>query len=713
MAKCKYDWPEAGQRKLIGKRISRVNGPAMASGQAKYSYDINRPGMLYARLLACPYAHAKIKSIDTSEAEKLPGVKTVRIIQRVGTEIQWAGDEIVVVVAEREEIAEDALRRIKVEYEKLPHIVHEEDLSQVGDRAKPAPEQRAGDPDAAFKDPDAVISEGYYGLPVIIHCTPETHGGVAERVDAENLKVWISTQAVSGLPPQLAEALGTPVTNVEVLCEYMGGGFGSKISPDRWGIEMARLAKDLGKPVKLMLQREHDSTVAGARPSCFAKIRVAAKKDGTLTGWESDTWGTGGPGGAALPPIPYVLNVPNQIKRHTSVATNVGPARAWRAPGHPQACLLTMAALDDLAAKLSMDPIEFLMKNLALAKPREQIYRQELQKAAELAEWTKNWHPRGDKSPGPIKRGLGVSIHTWGGGGHNSSCNVAIHPDGSVEVTLGSQDLGTGTRTVIAITAAETFGLPVEAVRVNLGDSKYPTSGASGGSTTVGGVSGSTRRGCVDALEQLFAAVAPGLGVPAEQLEAADGRIQVKGDATKSLTWKQACAKLGVKSVQVQGKNPGPCQLGSSGVGGVQIADVSVDTETGIVKINKMVAVQDCGLIIDLQTAENQCYGAITMGIGYSLFEEKIVDQATGRMLNPNMDSYKLAGIGDIGEIVVHMMTGPGYDERGVIGLGEPPVISPGAAISNAVANAIGVRVPTLPLTPAKVLAALAKGGIA
>jgi xanthine dehydrogenase YagR molybdenum-binding subunit len=713
MAKCKYDWPEAGQRKLIGKRISRVTGPAMASGQAKYSYDINRPGMLYARLLACPYAHAKIKSIDTSEAEKLPGVKTVRIIQPVGTEIQWAGDEIVAVVAAREEIAEDALRRIKVEYEKLPHLVHEEDLSQVGDRAKPAPEQRTGDPDAAFKDPDAVISEGYYGLPVIIHCTPETHGGVAERVDAENLKVWISTQNVSGLPPQLAEALGTPVTNIQVLCEYMGGGFGSKISPDRWGIEMARLAKDVGKPVKLMLQREHDSMVAGARPSCFAKIRVAAKKDGTLTGWESDTWGTGGPGGAALPPIPYVLNVPNQIKRHTSVATNVGPARAWRAPGHPQACLLTMAALDDLAAKLSMDPIEFLMKNLALTKPREQIYRQELQKAAELAEWTKNWHPRGDRSPGPIKRGLGVSIHTWGGGGHNSSCNVAIHPDGSVEVTLGSQDLGTGTRTVIAITAAETFGLPLEAVRVNLGDSKYPTSGASGGSTTVGGVSGSTRRGCVDALEQLFAAVAPSLGAPAEQLEAADGRIQVKGDAAKSLTWKQACAKLGVKSVQVQGKNPGPCQLGSSGVGGVQIADVSVDTETGIVKINKMVAVQDCGLIIDLQTAENQCYGAITMGIGYSLFEEKIVDQVTGRMLNPNMDSYKLAGIGDIGEIVVHMMTGPGYDERGVIGLGEPPVISPGAAISNAVANAIGVRVPTLPITPAKVLAALAKGGIA
>ena len=190
-----------------------------------------------------------------------------------------------------------------------------------------------------------------------------------------------------------------------------------------------------------------------------------------------------------------------------------------------------------------------------------------------------------------------------------------------------------------------------------------------------------------------------------------DGKIQAKGDSSKSLTWKQACSKLGVKTIQVTGKNPGPCALGSSGVGGVEMADVSVDTETGIVKINKMVCAQDCGLIIDLKTAESQCYGALIMGITYALFEQKIMDDATGRMLNPNMEFYKLAGIGDIGELVVHMMTGPGYDERGVIGLGEPPVISPGAAISNAVANAIGVRVPTLPITPEKVLAALEKGG--
>jgi len=717
MPKCKYDWPEAPDRQIIGKPFERIDGPAKAGGRAKYTYDINRPGMLFARLLTCPYAHAKITSIDTSRAEKLPGVKAVLVIQETGAEIQWAGDEIVAVAATSQGIAEDALKLINIQYEQLPHRVLEEDLAKAGDRAKPAAEQRQGDPDKAFSDPEAVVSEGYYGVPVITHCCLEAHGNVAEWPAPNTLKTWSSTQNVSGLPSQFGAGLrlkkvDVQDSNIETVCEYIGGGFGSKFSPDRWGIVAAQLSKMAGKPVKLMLERDMELQVAGARPSAFGKIRVAAGKDGTLTAWHSESWGTGGVGPSGNPPLPYVLNIPNQLKKHTMVATNIGGARAWRAPNHPQACLLTMAALDDLAAKLGMDPVEFLKKNAVLSE-RAENYRQELDVAADLAEWKKNWHPRGDKTPGNIKRGLGVSLHTWGGRGHPSSCAVTVRPDGSVEVKLGSQDLGTGTRTVIALTAAETFGLPVKAVKVVLGDSAYPSSGASGGSTTVGGVSASTRRGSVDARDELFAAVAPALGAQPDQLEAVGGQIRVKADPTKSLSWHDACAKLGVKTIETKGKNPGPCELGSSGVGGVQIADVSVDTETGLVKINRMVAAQDCGLVLDMKTAESQVYGALIMGVCYALFEEKIMDEQTGRMLNPNMEFYKLAGIGDIGELVVHMMTGPGYDERGVIGLGEPPVISPGAAISNAVANAIGVRVSTLPITPDKVLAALEKGGMA
>ncbi|HZO99098.1 MAG TPA: xanthine dehydrogenase family protein molybdopterin-binding subunit [Terriglobia bacterium] len=714
MAKCKYDWPDAGQRHLIGQRIKRIDGPAKASGKAKYTFDINRPGLLYGKIYRSPYAHAKIKSLDVSEVKSSPGVKAVKVIQDAGTEIQWAGDEIVAVAAVSEQAAEDALRKIKIEFEELPFLVLDDDLSLAGDRAKPAGEQKSGDPEKAFSEPDLVISEGFYGTPVITHCCLESHGTVSEwSSDGRHLTAWVSTQNVSGIPAELGEAIKTPATDIEVICDYIGGGFGSKFAIDRWGVVNAQLAKETGKPVKLLLDRNMELEVAGARPSAYAKVKVAAKKDGTIVAWESDSWANGGLSGGNMPPIPYVFNIPNKITRHKALVTNIGGARAWRAPGHPQAAVLTICALDDLAAKLNMDPIEFFSKNAGLTGERAEIYKQELQKAAELAEWSKLWHPRGDKRPGHIKRGLGVSLHTWGGRGHNSNCNVTVNPDGSVEVALGSQDLGTGTRTVIAITAAETFGLRVEDIKVNIGSSKYPASGASGGSTTVGGVSASTRRGCVDALDQLLATVAPSLGAKPEDLEAVGGRIQVKGDSSKSLTWKQACQKLGVRSIQTTGKNPGQCSLGSSGVGGVEIADVSVDTETGIVKMNRMVCAQDCGLIIDLKTAESQCLGAMIMGITYSLFEEKIMDQQTGRMLNPNMEFYKLAGIGDIGELVVHMMTGPGYDERGVIGLGEPPVISPGAAISNAVANAIGVRVPTLPITPEKVLAALEKGGMA
>jgi xanthine dehydrogenase YagR molybdenum-binding subunit len=341
---------------------------------------------------------------------------------------------------------------------------------------------------------------------------------------------------------------------------------------------------------------------------------------------------------------------------------------------------------------------------------RPEIYQAELLKAAELMDWKAKWHPRTRLTSGPPKRGVGLSLHTWPGRGHDSDCRIVINPDASVQAQLASQDLGTGTRTVIGIVAAETLGLPVSALQVQIGDSHYPPSGASGGSTTVGGVSASTRRAAVKALDKLFEAVAPSLGVSPEQLVAVDSRIQVRDEPSRNLTWKAACAKLGTKPISELGRNPARDEgnLIDSGVGGVEMAEVEVDTETGVVSVKKIVAVQDCGLIINLKAAESQVYGAITMAMAGALFEERIYDEQTGRLLNPDMEFNKMTGFGDTGEIVVHMMTGT-YDSRGVIGLGEPPVVSPMAAISNAVANAIGVRVPTVPMTPDKVLAALEK----
>lgn len=705
-----YKWPEPDKRNLIGKRISRIDGPLKVSGRAKYSNDIKRPGMLYAVMLRCPHAHAKIVGLDISAAEKMPGVKAVRIIQDVGKEIKWAGDDIVVVAAVDELTAEDAVRAIKVQYEVLPHLVVDTDPKSAGDNARPAAATTVGEPDKAFAQAE-VVSEGFYGLAVITHCCLEPHGMIVEWPDEKNLLVHPSTQNVYGTAGQMATPLEIPAANIRVRQDHIGGGFGSKFGPDSWGIECARTSKKAGgKPVKLFLERAPELMVAGARPSAYARVKLAAKKDGTITGWQSESWGTGGIGGGGSPPLPYIFNIPNQQKQHTAISNNIGSARAWRAPNHPQGCLITMSALEDLAAQLNLNPLDLFLKNIELTGPRAGVYRDELKIAADLIGWH-NWHPRGDKTAGPVKRGLGLAIHTWGGGGHPSDCDITIHPDGSVELKMGTQDLGTGTRTAVNIVAADTFGLPLDAVKVMIGDNSYPASGPSGGSTTIAGVSSSTRRAALDALDQIFAKAAPALNAKPEDLEAVGGMVRVKGNPSRSMTWAQACAKLGGMPITVRGKNPGPGKLGDQGVGGVQMADVSVDVETGVVKMNKIVAVQDCGLVIDLKTAESQVYGGLIMGVAYALYEEKIMDQQTGRMLNPNMEFYRLAGLGDVGELVVHMMTGRGYDERGVIGLGEPPVISPGAAISNAVANAIGVRVPMLPLTADRVLAALTKKG--
>jgi xanthine dehydrogenase YagR molybdenum-binding subunit len=778
-----YFWPDAEHRSLIGKRLPRVDAPLKVSGQARYTSDVKRPEMLFGKILRCPHAHAKVLSIDTSAAENMRGVKAVHVIQGPGSTIHWAGDDVVAVAAIDEPTAEDAIRAIKVRYQKLPHFVSdaaldqsprgplrlddvndllddgapafeivqqlhscgitarvpEEALSELKtsgvDRAileairsatvhpgaqnlrshyQKAPAQIQGDPEKAIAGAE-VVAEGLYGASVITHCCLESHGSISEWTDGDHLLVHMSTQNVSGIAGQMAEPLKIPAANIRLRQEHVGGGFGSKFGPDRWGIATAKLSKKAaGRPVRTVLERDSELKVAGARASAYARVKVGAKKDGTLVAWNSQSWGTGGPGGGGLPPIPYVFDIPHQRTEHTSIFNNIGPARPWRGSDHPQAALITMCALDDLACTLNMDPLDFFRKNIELTRPRQDVYREELAIAADLMEWKQKWHPRPQGVGNGVVRGVGFSIHTGGGRGHASNCDLTIHPDGSIAIRMATQDIGTGTRTIVSIVAADTLGVPMDSISLSIGDTAYPASGGSGGSSTPGGVSSSTRRAAIDARDALFAKVAPTLNAQPEELESVNGKIRVKSDPSRSLSWKEACSKLGAMPLTVRGRNPdrnAPPDLTNSGVGGVTMAEVEVDSETGIVKVQKMVAVQDCGLILNPTLAESSCRGALVMGISYALFEEKIMDQTTGQMLNPNLQFYRLAGLSDIPELVVHLMTGKGYDERGVIGIGEPPVISPGAAISNAVANAIGVRVPFLPLTPERVLMALAQAG--
>lgn len=736
-----YKWPKFGTAALVGKEVDRTDGVEKATGAAKYAYDINPKGMLIARALGCPHAHCKIKSIETGAAEKVRGIKAVKTMKEVGNEIQWQGDLIAVVAAETEAAAVEGLAAIKVEYEMLPVFVDEENLAAAeaagrtgkgGSNTQLEKEPGDDDDEAKFADKEierlfkeaAVVVEAYYGIQPITHMCLEPHGSTCEWQDGK-LIAHLSTQNVSGTPTQFAQPLKITADEVTVHCDYIGGGFGSKFAADTWGVMAAQISKETGRPVKFMLDRDQELKIAGNRPSAFINVKVGADKNGNVTVWDSHHWGTAGmgaPGGIAQDTVPYVFNPKNRRRRQTTVATNTGPARAWRAPNHPQACAVTQTAFDDIAAKLGLDSMDVFMRNMdRVSNNKTDVYKDQLQVAARLMDWKSKWHLHGKgPSQGSIVTGLGIGIHTWGGGGHNSTCNVKVHPDGGVEVSLASQDLGTGTRTCIGMVVAETFGLPLSAVKVNIGNSKLPTSGPSGGSTTIGGVSESTRRASLDAINHIFQLAAKKLSVEADVLEAKKGRIQSSKDANKSLSWKEACSLLGMMPLETKGeykrgsKDPltgADSKLSSSVVAGVQMAEVAVDKETGVVKMKKFVAVQDMGLIINRQTAASQIYGAVIMGIAASLFEERIMDRTSGAFLNCEIADYKLPRLGDTGEIVVELYEPESEYNRGVVGLGEPPVIAPCAAISNAICNALGVRVPVLPATPKRVLEAIKKGG--
>lgn len=726
-----YSWPKQGTAALIGTSQDRIDGVPKATGTAKYSYDINYPNMLIARALGCPHAHCKIKAIDLSAAKSVPGVVSVVAMKEPGNEVRWQGDLIACVAAESEGACAEGLAAIQVQYEMLDVFVMDDQLeaaeaadrtSKGGDNTQLENEAGEDEDEDEFAEKElarlfgesAAVVEANYGIDAITHMCLEPHGSTCKWED-KKLTANLSTQNVSGTPGQFASPLGITAGDVTVHCDYIGGGFGSKFAADPWGVLCAQIAKDTGRPVKFMLDRDIELKTAGARPSGFIKVKVGADKEGVVKVWDSHHWGTGGPGGGAVSQgvIPYVFDPPNRRRKATNISTNTGPSRAWRAPNHPQACAITQTAYDDIAAKLGLDSYDVFLANLpSVSNGKAEVYAEQMKVGAKLIDWKAKWHPHGKgKADGDVVSGLGMAIHTWGGGGHPSNCIIKIHPDGGVETSLGSQDLGTGTRTVIGMVVAETFGLPLSEVKVNIGSSAYPPSGPSGGSTTVGGVSESNRRAAQDALRTLNELVGKKLEVDPATLVARGGRIHVADNPDKGLSWKEACSLLGMQPLEQKGTfmRADGSPLSSSGVAGVQMAEVAVDRATGVVRMKKFVAVQDMGLIINRQTASSQIYGAAIMGIAYALYEQRIMDPTTGAFLNAELADYSLPRLGDVGEIVVELYEPDSEYQRGVIGLGEPPVIAPGAAISNAVANALGFRVPVLPMTPERVLDAIEK----
>jgi len=699
----KYAWPE--QPAIVGTSVKRLDGPDKVTGRAKYTFDISRPGMIYGRIVRSPHPHARIVAIDLSEAQRAPGVRAALEHKQAGAQVMYHGDAVAAVAADTEERAIDAARLVKVQYEVLPHLANVEqamdpDASQVfqGGNVRQGQTQESGDLAAGFTKATETV-EATYSTHVITHVCMESHAVVCEW-DGDKLTAWVSTQAVHGSAQQFANGLRIPQTNVRVVTQHMGGGFGSKSQIGAEGILCARLAQAAKVPVKLTLDRKEEHLDTGNRPSATAHVKAGVGADGMLTAFDAESWGTGGAGAGSNFPLPYIYQFPNRKRVHKDVYINAGQQRPMRAPGHPQGCFLTEILMDELADRVRMDPVEFRIKNVPADAPNAK-WKTYLPEAAQLFGWEKR-HPTGDAARGPIKTGFGCSVHQWGGGGRGSQARCEIMADGSVVMKCGTQDIGTGTRTIVAMVTAETLGLPLSAVKAEIGDTLYPFSGGSGGSTTAASVSPAIRLAAGQALENLFAKVAPTLGVDASTLVATSGRIQVKDNPSKGLVWKDACKLLSTEPIAADAQwQPG---LSGSGTSGVQFTEVKVDVETGIVRVERILAIQDCGLVVDKLTAESQVYGGIIGSLNFALFEDRILDRVTGQMVNPNMEWYLLAGMSDVPKIEVHLKNQP---ERGVIGIGEPPTVSTASAIANAVRNATGATIRSLPLTPQKVLDAI------
>jgi xanthine dehydrogenase YagR molybdenum-binding subunit len=739
--------PPNSELTYIGKPTPRYDGPAKAMGKGKYTADINLPGMLYARMVDASIPHGRIVSIDTSEAEKVPGVRAVHVIEHVYglaelrdpkqevpsryPVIRYAGQPIAGVAAISQQIANDAAALVKVKYDTMPFVVDRsdaraEDAPMVfpgpadaagsaggggGPKGVPqtgnvhGPQQRkVGDTEKGFAEADVVV-EGEYFTQVQTHSALETHGFVVDWKPDE-VTVYASTQGTSSVRNEFADVFKLPKNKVRVITEYMGGGFGAKFGAGNEGVVAANLSRKANAPVKLMLDRRQEHIVCN-RPDSHQKLKIGAKHDGTLTAIALTSYGTAGVGTGAgtAGPATNMYKCPNLLTEEYDVFVNAGPGAAFRAPGHPQGCFAFEQTIDDLAAKLNMDPLA--LREKIDENPARKVERQLILERT-------NWRNRklAGSDAGPIKRGMGIAQSVWYRFVNmNSSCEVRVSRDGSVELMSAVQDLGTGTKTLLAVIVAEEFGIPPQSVGIRIGDTRFPIGPDSGGSVTAGSITPAVRNASYQVKQKLFAAVAPQLGTTADNLAVQGGRVVFKNDPSRSFTLKQVTAKLPTDEISAQATRVAEYSKDRITYGGVDYVELAVDTETGRVHIEKVFGAHDCGRPINPLGVISQINGGILQGISYALFEQRIMDRNAGYMLNANLENYKILGAREVPEIEVVLVENYiAQSSTDAAGIGESAgIITLAAAIGNAFYNATGVRMRRIPMTPANVLSALGK----
>jgi CO/xanthine dehydrogenase Mo-binding subunit len=730
-------WTEESALSVVGTRTERMDALSKVTGAAVYTADVQRPGMLYAALLRSPVPAGHVRLLSLAPALALPGVRDAIAsedldgIMHEGNPlmdpvIRFAGQPLAAICADTPELARQALAHVILEIDPAPHAStvaaalarNAPQVRKRGNRSRNSPRViERGDVQRGMTDGDVIVRRSYR-TPVALHTPLEPHAAVAEW-EGDRLTVWESTQGIFAVRAEVAGAFGLALGSVRVIKDHMGGGFGAKNGAGPHTYVAAALARRTGRAVSCVMDRVSEQLDGGNRPATTQHVTLAARRDGTLTaimaeaevqlgvgGWE------GGPGRI----YHELYRCENVRTSEMFVYTNSSAMASFRAPGHTEGAFGLECAMDVLAHQLGMDPLELRRLNYAdhdqsrgrpyTDKRLDQCYRA----GAERFGWPA-LRERGTGS-GTIRRGVGMASQVWGGGGGPPAyATVRINPDGSVDVLTGSQDLGTGSRTVFAQIAAEALGVPLASVRVTLGDTeRTPYTSNSWGSITVSSVGPAVRMAAEDARARLLEAAAAFLETSPQSLRLVDGIIS-SSDGKRSLTVSDVCARLGDVMIIGQGSR-GPNPDGHTiATFGAQFAEVEVDMETGRVRVLRIAGAHDSGRVINPTLAESQLEGGIIQGLGYALTEERITDHVLGVTLNPTMHDYKVPTIADVPRIEAFTVGGADViaNHTGAKGLAESPIIPTAPAIANAVAHAIGGEVDEIPLTPWRVLAAIAR----
>jgi CO/xanthine dehydrogenase Mo-binding subunit len=708
-------WP-AGPRETVGRPAPRKTGPLRARGEARYTADIKLPGMLHAAVLRSPHASARVKKISLETALAAPGVRAVvgpGDVDVLTDEPGFQGQAVAAVAAETIEQAREALELIDLEWEVREPLLDPDEAVRRGQLVGGPSRYERGDVDRALAEADVVV-EAEYRTQTVLHNSMETHQSICEW-RGDSLDVYISTQSIWGVRDEIAGALGLAPDKVRVVCEFMGGGFGSKNGANDHTFVAAELSRRTGRPVRCALTRREENLAAGNRNATIQRLTAAARSDGTLvalagefvnaTGWSGWSASTDGP-------MQMLYDCENVRTALYPAKINTPPMKAFRAPGFVEGTFGLECLLDELAARLEVDPLELRRLNYANSTDDRPYSSKNLMECYRRAEphWQRRDEVRG-RSEGPWKRGVGLASQVWyGGGGPPCYAWARLGSDGRATVITAMQDIGTGTATAMAQVAAEELGLPLDRVDFVFGDSaRGPYAVTSAGSSTMPSMGPAVRSAAADAARQV-------IEIAAQRYEQEEGALSLDGGnvvSSDGSSWPIEEVVGLLEDAQILGQGArGPNPTGMQVLTfGVQVAEVAVDVETGEVRVERVVAIHDVGRVINPLGASSQVEGGIIQGIGHTLSEDRLLDPKSGITLNQTLDAYKLPTIADVPEIVTDLLDIP--DEHltnlGSKGLGEPPIVPTAAAIANAIRDATGADVRSLPINREEMLRALAE----